>query len=148
MEAVRTNIIGTRNVIDACKYNKIKKAIFLSTDKAVYPINAMGMTKALMEKVVLSYSKDSNVNFCITRYGNVMGSRGSVIPLFINQIKNNKKITITNLQMSRFLMSLKDTVNLVYQALNEGKNGDIFVQKSPSATIEIIAKSLLKILKK
>ncbi len=148
MEAVRTNIIGTRNVIDACKYNKIKKAIFLSTDKAVYPVNAMGMTKALMEKVVLSYSKDSNVNFCITRYGNVMGSRGSVIPLFINQIKNNKKITITNLQMSRFLMSLKDTVNLVYQALNEGKNGDIFVQKSPSATIEIIAKSLLKILKK
>tara|TARA_B110000003_G_scaffold263101_1_gene286410 strand:- start:4642 stop:5649 length:1008 start_codon:yes stop_codon:yes gene_type:complete len=148
MEAVQTNIIGTRNVIDACKYNKIKKAIFLSTDKAVYPVNAMGMTKALMEKVILSYSKDKNVNFCITRYGNVMGSRGSVIPLFINQIKENKKLTITNLKMSRFLMSLTDTVNLVYQALLDGKNGDIFVQKSPSATIEVIAKSLLRIFKK
>ena len=148
MEAVQTNIIGTRNVIDACKYNKIKKAIFLSTDKAVYPVNAMGMTKALMEKVVLSYSKDKDVNFCITRYGNVMGSRGSVIPLFINQINNNQNITITNLNMSRFLMSLSDTVDLVYQALIEGKNGDIFVQKSPSSTIEIVAKSLLKILKK
>ncbi len=148
MEAVQTNIIGTRNVIDACKYNKIKKAIFLSTDKAVYPVNAMGMTKALMEKVVLSYSKDKDVNFCITRYGNVMGSRGSVIPLFINQINNNQNVTITNLNMSRFLMSLSDTVDLVYQALIEGKNGDIFVQKSPSSTIEIVAKSLLKILKK
>ena len=90
MEAVQTNIIGTRNVIEACKYNKIKKAIFLSTDKSVYPVNAMGMTKALMEKVVLSYAKDKNANFCITRYGNVMGSRGSVIPLFINQIKRSK----------------------------------------------------------
>mgnify|MGYP001208231745 CR=1 FL=1 len=148
MEAVQTNIIGTRNVIDACKHNNIQKAIFLSTDKSVYPVNAMGMTKALMEKVVLSYSKDRNVNFCITRYGNVMGSRGSVIPLFINQIKKNQKLTITNFKMSRFLMSLTDTVNLVYQALLYGKNGDIFVQKSPSATIEIIAKSLLKIFNK
>ncbi len=148
MEAVQTNIIGTRNVIEACKYNKIKKAIFLSTDKAVYPVNAMGMTKALMEKVILSYSKDKNVNFCITRYGNVMGSRGSVIPLFINQINNNQNITITNLNMSRFLMSLTNTVDLVYRALIEGKNGDIFVQKSPSSTIEIVAKSLLKIFKK
>ena len=148
MEAVQTNIIGTRNVIEACKYNKIKKAIFLSTDKSVYPVNAMGMTKALMEKVVLSYAKDKNANFCITRYGNVMGSRGSVIPLFINQIKKNQKLTITNLKMSRFLMSLTDTVNLVYQALMNGKNGDIFVQKSPSATIETVVKSLLKIFKK
>ena len=106
------------------------------------------MTKALMEKVILSYSKDKNVNFCITRYGNVMGSRGSVIPLFINQINNNQNITITNLNMSRFLMSLTNTVDLVYRALIEGKNGDIFVQKSPSSTIEIVAKSLLKIFKK
>jgi UDP-glucose 4-epimerase len=148
MEAVYTNIIGTRNVIEACKYNKVEKAIFLSTDKAVYPVNAMGMTKALMEKVILSYSQDRNVNFCITRYGNVMGSRGSVIPLFINQIRKNKEITITNLRMTRFLMSLNDTVNLVYEALLNGKNGDIFVQKSPSSTIENIAKSLLKLLKK
>ncbi len=148
MEAVQTNIIGTRNVIEACKQNKIKKAIFLSTDKAVYPVNAMGMTKALMEKVILSYSKDKNVNFCITRYGNVMGSRGSVIPLFLNQIKKNQNITITNLSMSRFLMSLTETVDLVYEALLTGKNGDIFVQKSPSSTIENIAKSLLKILNK
>ena len=148
MEAVQTNIVGTRNVIEACKYNNVKKAIFLSTDKAVYPVNAMGMTKALMEKVVLSYSKDTKVNFCITRYGNVMGSRGSVIPLFINQIKNNQELTITHLNMSRFLMSLTDTVNLVYEALKNGKNGDIFVQKSPSATIENVAKSLLKIFKK
>ena len=148
MEAVQTNIIGTRNVIEACKYNNVKKAIFLSTDKAVYPVNAMGMTKALMEKVVLSYLKDSKVNFCITRYGNVMGSRGSVIPLFINQIKNNQDLTITNLKMSRFLMSLTDTVNLVYEALKNGENGDIFVQKSPSSTIENVAKSLLKIFKK
>jgi FlaA1/EpsC-like NDP-sugar epimerase len=148
MEAVQTNIIGTRNVIEACKYSKVEKAIFLSTDKAVYPVNAMGMTKALMEKVILSYSKDSKVNFCITRYGNVMGSRGSVIPLFINQIKNNQNITITNFKMSRFLMSLTDTVNLVYEALSNGKNGDIFVQKSPSTTIENLAKSLLKIFKK
>ena len=148
MEAVQTNIIGTKNVIDACKYNKIKKAVFLSTDKSVYPVNAMGMTKAIMEKVVLSYAKDKNVNFCITRYGNVMGSRGSVIPLFIDQIKKNQKLTITNPKMSRFLMSLSDTVNLVYQALKNGKNGDIFIQKSSSATIETIATSLLKIFNK
>tara|TARA_B100001175_G_C19508664_1_gene642362 strand:+ start:1563 stop:2570 length:1008 start_codon:yes stop_codon:yes gene_type:complete len=148
MEAVQTNIIGTRNVIEACKDNKVEKTIFLSTDKAVYPVNAMGMTKALMEKVILSYSKDKKANFCITRYGNVMGSRGSVIPLFINQIKKNQDITITNLKMSRFLMSLTDTVNLVYEALSNGKNGDIFVQKSPSTTIENLAKSLLKIFKK
>ncbi len=108
----------------------------------------MGMTKALMEKVILSYSKDKNVNFCITRYGNVMGSRGSVIPLFISQIQNNKSLTVTDLKMSRFLMSLTDTVNLVYEALLNGKNGDIFVQKSPSATIENIAKSLIKIFRK
>ncbi len=148
MEAVQTNIIGTRNVIEACKYNKVKKTIFLSTDKAVYPVNSMGMTKALMEKVILSYAKDKNVNFCITRYGNVMGSRGSVIPLFINQIKKNKSLTITDLNMSRFLMSLTETVNLVYEALMNGRNGDIFVQKSPSATIENIAKSLIKIFNK
>ena len=148
MEAVQTNIIGTTNVIEACKYNRINKAVFLSTDKAVYPVNAMGMTKALMEKVILSYSKDKNVNFCITRYGNVMGSRGSVIPLFIDQIKNNQNITITNFKMSRFLMSLTDTVDLVYEALENGKSGEIFVQKSPATNIENLAKALLKIFKK
>ena len=148
MEAVQTNIIGTTNVIEACKYNRINKAVFLSTDKAVYPVNAMGMTKALMEKVILSYSKDKNVNFCITRYGNVMGSRGSVIPLFIDQIKNNQNITITNFKMSRFLMSLTDTVDLVYEALENGKSGEIFVQKSPATNIENLARALLKIFKK
>lgn len=148
VEAVKTNINGTTNVIEACKYNRVKKVIFLSTDKAVYPVNAMGMTKALMEKVILSHSKDDEVNFCITRYGNVMGSRGSVIPLFINQIKNNQNITITNKKMSRFLMSLTDTVDLVYEALEKGNNGEIFVQKSPSTTIENLAKSLLIIYKK
>ncbi len=148
MEAVQTNIIGTTNVIEACKYNRINKAVFLSTDKAVYPVNAMGMTKALMEKVILSYSKDKNVNFCITRYGNVMGSRGSVIPLFIDQIKNNQNITITNFKMSRFLMSLTDTVDLVYEALENGKSGEIFVQKSPATNIENLARALLQIFKK
>ena len=148
MEAVQTNITGATNVIEACKYNKVDKVIFLSTDKAVMPINSMGMTKALMEKVILSYSKDKDVNFCITRYGNVMGSRGSVIPLFIDQINKNQDITITNPKMSRFLMSLTDTVDLVYEALENGKSGEIFVQKSPATNIVNLSNALLKILNK
>lgn len=120
MEAVRTNVMGAENVMNAATANKVKRLVMLSTDKAVYPINAMGMTKALMEKCMLSKSmlggKKAKTQFCATRYGNVMGSRGSVIPLFINQIKNNKPLTITNPDMTRFLMSLEDSVNLVLHA--------------------------------
>ena len=150
MEAIKTNIIGTQNLINSCKIYNVKKAVFLSTDKSVYPINAMGMSKALMEKVVLSnciYSKSKNV-LCITRYGNVIGSRGSVIPLFVNQIKKNNPITITDPKMTRFLMSLDESVELVLTALSMGKQGDIFVQKSPSATIEQLCKAIIKIYKK
>jgi FlaA1/EpsC-like NDP-sugar epimerase len=148
-EAVQTNIIGAKNLIKASLINKIKKVIFLSTDKAVYPINAMGMTKALMEKLVLSSARKINQNtiFCITRYGNVMLSRGSVIPLFIRQIKNKKNITITDPEMTRFLMSLDNSVDLVLHALKYGTQGDLFVQKSPASTILNLAETLKKIYK-
>ena len=149
LEAVKTNILGSENILNASLKCKIKKTIVLSTDKAVYPINAMGMTKALMEKCMLSKSmlggRKAKTQFCATRYGNVMGSRGSVIPLFINQIKNNKPITITNPDMTRFLMSLEDSVNLVLHAFENGSNGDIFIQKSPAATISTIANALIDI---
>ena len=149
LEAVKTNILGSENVLSASIKCNIKKTIILSTDKAVYPINAMGMTKALMEKCMLSKSMLGNkavkTQFCATRYGNVMGSRGSVIPMFINQIKNNKPLTITNPNMTRFLMSLEDSVNLVLYAFKNGSNGDIFIQKSPAATILTIAKALIEI---
>ncbi len=149
LEAVKTNILGSENVLSASIKCKIKKTIILSTDKAVYPINAMGMTKALMEKCMLSKSmlgnNDFKTQFCATRYGNVMGSRGSVIPMFINQIKNNKPLTITNPNMTRFLMSLEDSVNLVLHTFKNGSNGDIFIQKSPAATILTIAKALIEI---
>tara|TARA_B100001250_G_scaffold414207_1_gene451281 strand:- start:9 stop:1031 length:1023 start_codon:yes stop_codon:yes gene_type:complete len=150
MEAIKTNIIGTQNLINSCKIYNVKKAVFLSTDKSVYPINAMGMSKGLMEKVVLSnciYNKSSNV-LCITRYGNVIGSRGSVVPLFVNQIKKNIPITITDPKMTRFLMSLDESVELVLNALSIGKSGEIFVQKSPSATLEKLCKAIMKIFKK
>tara|TARA_B100000959_G_scaffold278224_2_gene336175 strand:+ start:697 stop:1710 length:1014 start_codon:yes stop_codon:yes gene_type:complete len=150
MEAIKTNIIGTQNLINACKIHNVKKAVFLSTDKSVYPINAMGMSKALMEKVILSnciYNKSNNI-FCITRYGNVIGSRGSVVPLFISQIKKNIPLTLTDPNMTRFLMSLDDSVNLVLDALSIGKSGEIFVQKSPSAKIENISKAIIEIFKK
>ena len=148
MEAIKTNVIGTSNLVEAVKGSSIKKAIFLSTDKAVYPINAMGMTKALMEKVVISSSKNNTKDkiFCITRYGNVMGSRGSVIPLFINKIKNKEPITITDPNMTRFLMSLDESVNLVFEALQKGKNGEIFIQKSSASSIKNIALALQNIL--
>ena len=149
VEAVKTRS-GTNNVlISAEKYN-VKKVLVLSTDKASYPINAMGMSKALMEKIAISKARklnNSSTIFNVTRYGNVMGSRGSVIPLFINQIKEGKDLTITNPNMTRFMMSLDDAINLVVFAFNNGNQGDLFVQKSPAATIETLAKALIEIYK-
>ena len=150
IQAVKTNIIGTENVLNAAIKAKVKKVVVLSTDKAVYPINAMGMSKAMMERVAISKSRNLNDDTIITctRYGNVMASRGSVIPIFINQIKNNKPLTITNPKMTRFMMSLDEAVDLVLFAFKNGKNGDIFVQKAPAATVELLAKTLLKMFKK
>lgn len=148
MEAIKTNIFGADNVISACLKNNVKKCIFLSTDKAVYPINAMGQSKALMEKIVIANGrnlKNSNTIFCCTRYGNVMASRGSVIPLFISQILDGKPITLTNPNMTRFMMSLEDSVNLVDYALQKGEQGDIFIQKSPASTMLQLAEVLLDI---
>lgn len=145
IEAVNTNVIGCQNVIDSAIENKVKKVIVLSTDKAVYPINAMGMSKALSEKVMVAKSRNNNNGtlLCGTRYGNVMASRGSVIPLFVNQIKTGKPITITEPQMTRYMMTLEDAVDLVLYAFENGKPGDIFVQKSPASTIEMVAQALL-----
>jgi len=137
MEAVKTNIIGTENLLKASIFTKLKKVVLLSTDKAVYPINAMGLSKSMMEKIMLSKGliDKGNTTFCATRYGNVMCSRGSVIPLFVSQIKNNIPITITDPQMTRYLMSLDESVDLVLHAFNNGSQGDIFVQKSPACTL-------------
>ena len=149
IQAVQTNVLGTENVLNIAIENKVKKVIVLSTDKAVYPINAMGMSKALMEKVAVAKSRnldDAVTTICCTRYGNVMASRGSVIPLFIDQIKHSKPISITDPQMTRFMMSLDQAVELVLFAFNNGHNGDIFVQKAPAATIELLAKTLRKLL--
>ena len=150
LEAIKTNILGTNNILTSSINNKVKKVICLSTDKAVYPINAMGISKAMMEKVALSKSllRQNNTKICVTRYGNVIGSRGSVIPLIINQIKNNLPITITNNDMTRFLMTLDDALDLVFHAFEKGSNGQLFVKKSPSTTIKILVKSILKLLKK
>ena len=148
IEAVKTNILGTDNVLTAAENYEIKKVIVLSTDKAAYPINAMGMSKALMEKVMVAKSRNLNDNktiFSATRYGNVMASRGSVIPLFISQIKNNKDITVTDPSMTRFMMTLEDAVDLVLYAFNNSKQGDLFVQKSPAATINTLAQALLEL---
>ena len=146
MEAVRTNVFGTENVIESAIENGVKKVITLSTDKAVYPINAMGMSKALMEKVMVAKSRLSGTTvLCGTRYGNVMASRGSVIPLFINQIKSGSPITVTNPNMTRYMMSLDDAVGLVLYAFEHGNPGDIFVQKAPAATIGMLAKALKEI---
>jgi UDP-N-acetylglucosamine 4,6-dehydratase len=150
IEAVKTNILGTNNVLSAAEEFGVKKVIVLSTDKAAYPINAMGMTKALMEKTMIAAARnlDSKKSiFCGTRYGNVMASRGSVIPLFIEQIKNKKPITITNPQMTRFMMSLDNAIDLVQFAFENGNNGDLFIQKSPAATIETLAKALISLYK-
>ena len=146
IEALRTNILGTENVLNAAINNKVKKVICLSTDKAVYPINAMGISKAMMEKVMVAKSRVSgNTTLIGTRYGNVMASRGSVIPLFKEQIFNDKDITVTDPQMTRFMMTLNDAVELVLYAFENGNSGDIFVQKSPACTIDELAKALIKI---
>jgi len=144
IEAVKTNVLGAENVMQSAVRNGVKKLVVLSTDKAVYPVNVMGLTKGLMEKVMITNSRNSNTTIlCGTRYGNVMASRGSVIPLFIEQIKAGKDITITDPDMTRFMMTLEEAVNLVLYAFKNGKPGDIFVQKSPATTIEILAKALL-----
>ena len=149
MEAVKTNIIGTENLLKAASNSKLEKVVLLSTDKAVYPINAMGISKAMMEKVVVAKSRcETGTIIACTRYGNVMASRGSVIPLFINQIRNSLPITITDPEMTRFMMSLDQAVNLVLFAFEKGESGDIFVQKAPAATIKMLAKTLSKILGK
>ena len=145
MEAVKTNIIGTDNVLTIAEKYEVKKVVVLSTDKAAYPINAMGMSKAMMEKVMVAKSRnldDTKTVFCGTRYGNVMASRGSVIPLFVDQIKAGKSITITDPNMTRFMMTLEDAVDLVLYAFENGNQGDLFVQKSPACTIEVLAKAL------
>lgn len=147
MEAVKTNILGTENILEAAIHCGVSRVILLSTDKAVYPINAMGISKAMMEKIAIQKSRITNKTIInVTRYGNVMGSRGSVIPLFINQIINNKPITITDPKMTRFMMSLEDAVDLVLYAFKNGKTGEIFVQKSPAAEIKILVSALTKIL--
>jgi|TARA_B110000483_G_C18115231_1_gene511379 UDP-glucose 4-epimerase len=150
LEAVKTNIMGTDNVLNASINNKVKKVICLSTDKAVYPINSMGISKAMMEKIAISKSllKQNSTSICVTRYGNVMGSRGSVIPLFINQINSNKPITITEKSMTRFMMTMDDALDLVIHAFRFGKNGDLFVKKTPAADILTLVNSLKKILRK
>jgi UDP-glucose 4-epimerase len=148
IEAVRTNIMGCENVLDSAVEHGVKNVIVLSTDKAVYPINAMGMSKALSEKVMVAKSRNLNgtgTTFCGTRYGNVMASRGSVIPLFIDQIKNGKPITITDPNMTRFMMTLEDAVELVVFAFDNGKQGDLFVQKAPAATINTLAQALIEL---
>jgi UDP-N-acetylglucosamine 4,6-dehydratase/5-epimerase len=150
IEAVRTNVLGCENVLNAAIENKVGRVIVLSTDKAVYPINAMGMSKALSEKVMVAKSRNLNgtgMVFCGTRYGNVMASRGSVIPLFVDQIKSGHALTITDPNMTRYMMTLDDAVDLVLFAFRNGNPGDIFVQKSPAATIEVLAKALLELYK-
>lgn len=151
LEAVKTNVLGTENVLEAAIANNVERVVCLSTDKAVYPINAMGISKAMMEKVIVAKSRNlehTNTTICCTRYGNVMASRGSVIPLFIRQVVNNEPITITDPTMTRFMMTLDDAVDLVLHAFENGKNGDIFVQKAPAATIQVLVTALLEMLKK
>jgi len=150
MEAVRTNVAGCENVLDSALENRVKNVVVLSTDKAVYPINAMGMSKALSEKVMVAKSRNlsgSGTVFCGTRYGNVMASRGSVIPLLVDQIKSGQPLTLTDPNMTRFMMSLESAVDLVLFAFEHGTNGDIFVQKAPAATISTLAEALLTIYK-
>ncbi len=146
MEAVRTNVLGTENVLTAAIDAGVKRVVCLSTDKAVYPINAMGISKAMMEKVMVATSRNlegTNTVICGTRYGNVMASRGSVIPLFVDQVRAGKPITITDPSMTRFMMTLDDAVDLVLYAFEHGHNGDIFVQKAPAATVEVLAQAVL-----
>ena len=149
MEAVKTNVMGTENVLEAAIQNHVKRVVCLSTDKAVYPINAMGISKAMMEKVMVAKSRNLeglDTVICGTRYGNVMASRGSVIPLFVDQIRQGKPLTITDPNMTRFMMTLEDAVDLVLYAFEHGENGDIFVQKAPAATIAVLAEALKELL--
>ena len=149
MQAVLTNVVGTNNVLESAISHGVKNVVVLSTDKAAYPINAMGMSKALMEKVAVAkgraLGRDAKTTICCTRYGNVMASRGSVIPLFIDQIKTGKPLTVTDPNMTRFMMTLEDAVDLVLFAWEHGENGDLFVQKAPAATIETLAKAVLEL---
>ena len=146
MQAVRTNVIGTENVLESAVENDVKRVVVLSTDKAAYPINAMGISKAMMEKVAIaiarSLGKNSKTMICCTRYGNVMASRGSVIPLWAEQIKNGQPITITDPNMTRYMMTLQDAVDLVLYAFENGNNGDLFVQKAPAVTLDVLAQAL------
>lgn len=149
-QAIQTNVVGAKNLIAACEEAGVSRAIMLSTDKAVYPINAMGMTKALMEKLVTAQARVPQVRgslttFCLTRYGNVMGSRGSVIPLFVSQILSGAPLTITDPQMTRFLMTLEESVDLVVHAFQHGNNGDLFVQKAPACTVAVLAEALIRL---
>lgn len=148
-EAVKTNIIGSQNVLDSSIKNNIKNVVMLSTDKAVMPINAMGISKSMMEKLTFTYGFNQNSHiktiFNVTRYGNVMGSRGSVIPIFISKMINNQEITVTDARMTRFMMSLEESVNLVLFAMKNGNQGELFVQKAPSASIEVLIEALEKI---
>lgn len=151
MEAVRTNVLGTENVLEAAIAAGLKRVICLSTDKAVYPINAMGISKAMMEKVMVATSRNlegTGTVICGTRYGNVMASRGSVIPLFVDQVLSGRPITVTDPQMTRFMMTLDDAVELVLYAFHNGGNGDIFVQKAPAATIDVLIQALLSLMKR
>ncbi len=148
MEAFKTNVIGSDNVISACVANHVKNAVFLSTDKAAYPVNAMGISKAMMEKNVVARSRQllpGDTVLCLTRYGNVMASRGSVIPLFVDQIAQGKDITVTNPDMTRFMMTLEDAVDLVVFAFEHGEQGDLFVQKAPAATVGTLAEAVLEL---
>ena len=149
LQATKTNVLGTENVLEAAIQNNVNNVICLSTDKAVYPINAMGISKALMEKVAIAKSRESfDTKICVTRYGNVMASRGSVIPLFVDQIRQGKPLTLTNPDMTRFMMTLDDAVDLVLYAFEHGNSGDTFVQKAPSATVDVLAKALSELLNK
>ena len=151
MEAVRTNVLGTENVLDAAVEAGVKRVVCLSTDKAVYPINAMGISKAMMEKVMVAASRNlegTNTVICGTRYGNVMASRGSVIPLFVEQVLAGKPITVTDPSMTRFMMTLDDAVELVLYAFEHGNNGDIFVQKAPAATVQVLIRAVLELMGK
>ena len=151
MEAVKTNVLGTENVLEAAIQNGIKRVVCLSTDKAVYPINAMGISKAMMEKVMVAKSRnvdEQKTVICGTRYGNVMASRGSVIPLFIEQIRAGKPLTLTDPSMTRFMMTLADAVDLVLYAFEHGNNGDLFVQKAPAATVDTLARALTSLVGK
>ena len=151
MEAVRTNVIGTENVMNAATANRVKRVVVLSTDKAVYPINAMGISKAMAEKLMVAKSRmqvEGETVFCATRYGNVMASRGSVIPLFVSQLRDGKPLTVTDPNMTRFLMSLEDSVDLVLYAYEHGQQGDIFVQKAPASTVADLAQAVKELFKK